>query len=187
MWQEASLKWHSLNSLLTERGEECWTVREEFIGKKEIFSESVNREITLSGVGHTHMQALSEHHFTQFTYSTQTYSVNTIHYCIEVREWRKYIFCHMHNLQLVTKPNIIQFILKYQYINWTTGKIITIKLLDLSGLSCIFQSPTPSSCIQKDIYSNRDWPHLKLWFLQLMTFKDWSLLFPHNYPQHSVV
>lgn len=77
---------HSLHLLLTG-----WTDREkkngEFIGKREIFSEPLNREITLSEVGYIHT------HY-EWTLCTHTLCKHSTHALIHTLENSHYIGLH---------------------------------------------------------------------------------------------
>lgn len=73
-WREASFEQQPFTSFIVD-----WVDRQkerkkngEFIGKREIFSEPLNREITLSEVGYIHTHTMSGHY-------AHTHYANTVH------------------------------------------------------------------------------------------------------------
>ncbi len=91
VWQEPSFERQTFTSFIVDRerersGRESRTEREkdgknqEFIGKREIFSEPLNREITLSGVGHTHTHTTTisrQHTHSLYTVHVHSHNIRT--------------------------------------------------------------------------------------------------------------
>lgn len=86
-WREASFEQQPFTSFIVDCVDRQREKNGEFIGKREIFSEPLNREITLSEVGYIHT------HY-EWTLCTHTLCKHSTHALIHTLENSHYIGLH---------------------------------------------------------------------------------------------